>query len=116
MNAMNQQNMQKLLSLFGMARRAGKVAQGFDAAAGALTKGEAAEVFVAGDCAPRTQRNIARVAESAGVPVLQMECTRAELGHAIGCAPTGVIALTDRNFARKARTLVPEPKKEENNL
>lgn len=110
-------NVRRLLQLFGMARRAGKVAQGFDAAAGALIKGEAAEVFMAGDCAPRTQRNITRIAEEAGAKVLPVSCTRAELGHAIGCAPTGVLALTDCNFAKKARTLVPavpEPNKEEN--
>lgn len=114
---MIQQEMQRLLQLFGMARRAGKVAQGFDAAAGALIKGEAAEVFRAADCAPRTQRNIARIAEEAGVPVLDLPCTRAELGKAIGCPPTGILALTDRNFAKKARTLVPaapDSSKEEN--
>ncbi len=116
---MIQQETQRLLQLFGMARRAGKIAQGFDAAAGALIKGEAAEVFRAEDCAPRTQRNIARIAEEVGVPVLCIPCTRAELGKAIGCPPTGIVALTDHNFAKKARTLVParpESSKEENKL
>lgn len=100
--------LQQLLQLMGMARRAGKVAQGFDAAVAALTQKTAGEIYLAADCAPRTVRNVQRAAEQTGAVILRIGCTREQLGNAIGCPPTGVLALTDRGFAKKARTLVPE--------
>lgn len=109
--------LQRLMQLLGMARRAGKIAQGFDATAEALTRRTANEVFVAADCAARTQRNIQRIANEANATVFCLNCTREQLGRAIGCPPTGVLALLDRGFAQKARTLVPhnsESMKEEN--
>lgn len=94
-----------LLSLFGIARRAGRIAAGFDAATGALIARKAHAVFLTTDCAPRTDRNVRRIAEEAGADVISLPCTQAQLGKAIGCPPTGVLALTDPGFLKKARAL-----------
>lgn len=100
-------SIQPLLSLLGLARRANRIAPGFDAAVSALTEHLSDAVFITTDCAPRTERNIRRIAAENRAEVLSLSCTKAELGHAIGCSPTGVLVLTDRGFLRKARTLIP---------
>lgn len=100
--------MQRLLQLLGMARRAGKIAQGFDAATAAMQMQTAAMVCIAGDCAERTVRNVRRVARETDTAVMELSCTREQLGQSIGCAPTGVLVITDHGFAKKARALIPE--------
>ena len=90
---------------FRIARRAGRIAAGFDAATGALIGRKAHAVFLTTDCAPRTERNVRRIAEESGADVLLLPCTQAQLGYAIGCPPTGVLALTDPGFLKKARVL-----------
>ena len=102
---MNESTLAQLLSLLGIARRAGRIAAGFDAATGALIGRKAHAVFLTTDCAPRTDRNVRRIAEESGADVLLLSCTQSQLGHAIGCPPTGVLALTDPGFLKKARVL-----------
>ena len=95
----------RLLSLFGMARRCGKIAQGFDAAAAALRTGAAFAVFIAQDISPRTERNVRRIALECETRITPLTLTMRQIGEAIGCAPTAVLALTERGFANKAAEL-----------
>ena len=67
---MNESTLAQLLSLLGIARRAGRIAAGFDAATGALIGRKAHAVFLTTDCAPRTDRNVRRIAEESGADVL----------------------------------------------
>ena len=95
-----------LFGIFGIARKAGFVAQGMDAAMDALRSGAAQAVFLASDCAERTLRNARRIAAECGAQALDLPCTRAQLGHAIGCPPTGVAAIQNRGLAQKACALL----------
>lgn len=99
----------RLLQLFGLARRAGRVARGFDAADAAMHDGTAAAVFLAADVSERTARNVRRIADETGHSVFPIPAAMAELGHAIGSKPTGVLVLTDRGFAESAKKLLPPP-------
>lgn len=94
-----------LLSLFGIARRCGKIAQGFDATVAAVVHGKSNVFFLTPDAAERTQRNIRRIAEENDAQVLELAVTMQELGASIGCGPTGVVALMDAGFEKKARAL-----------
>lgn len=94
-----------LLSLFGMARRCGKIAQGFEASVTAVTRGTARAFFLAPDAAERTRRNVRRIAEENNVQVYELAANMQELGACIGCGATGVVALNDAGFEKKACAL-----------
>jgi ribosomal protein L7Ae-like RNA K-turn-binding protein len=99
----------RLLHLFGLARRAGRLARGFDAAEAAMRDGTAAAVFLAEDISERTERNIRRVCEETGCLALSVPAPMSAIGHAIGCKPTGILALTDRGFAESAKKILAPP-------
>ena len=61
--------MDNALQMLSLARRAGKLAYGFDAVAGAIQTGRAALVLISAQAAGRTERNIRRIAGENGVPV-----------------------------------------------
>ena len=88
----------KLLSLLGLARRAGKLALGADAAEEALCGGKAALAVLAADISPRTEEAARRAAARYGVPVCKLRWTMDRLGAAVG-KRAGVIAVKDAGFA-----------------
>lgn len=94
----------KLLSLLGLARRAGRVALGSDAAAEALKKGEARLLLLAGDLSPRSAGHAEDAARQAGVRCVRMAETMDEVGMALG-RRTGVVAVKDAGFAKKLAAL-----------
>ena len=84
--------MDKLLSLLGLARRAGKIEPGFDAAVSAARGHKAALLLAARDISEKTLKN------------LRYEGDRA-----------GVLAITDKGFAKAVKELaeaVTEEKEE----
>ncbi len=90
-----------LLSLLGMARRAGKLVPGFDAVLQSIRAGKSHAVFIASDISEKTAENICFAAEKAKVPARRFDCPMAELSAAIGIK-TGIVALEDRGFAKSA--------------
>ena len=98
----------RLPSLLGLARRCGKLAAGYDAAVESAADGDARLILVAGDAAPRTQRNIRQEAERYGVTVLPVRESKEEIGRAIGAASTGVVSVKDAGFAAKLRQLAAD--------
>lgn len=96
----------RLLALLGLARRCGKIAAGYDVTAEAAADGSSSLIFVSGDVAGRTERNIRRIAGEHGVTVVKIDDGMDDIGHAIGSAPTGVISINDAGFAKKAQLIV----------
>ena len=82
----------KLLSLLGLARRAGKVEPGFDAAVGAAQSGKAALLLAAGDISEKTVKNLRYEGDRAGIPTLRVSSGMEALGQACGMR-AGVLAL-----------------------
>lgn len=89
----------KVLSLLGLARRAGKVLWGFDVCAGAARNGQARLLVAAQDISEKTYKNLRYEAERAGVPCARVQAPMAELGKACGVR-AGVLAVTDDGFSK----------------
>lgn len=90
----------QFLSLLGLARRAGKLAMGNDAAIQALQKGRVTLVLLASDLSPRTEKGIRTCAEEAGVLVVKTTACMDEIGAALG-KRTGIAAVLDAGFAKR---------------
>lgn len=93
-----------LLQLLGIARRAGKLALGSEAACGAVRAKRAVLVLLASDLSPRTVRTVSAVAEQTGTKAITIRSTMDELSRALG-KRSGVIAVADRGFAEKLLAL-----------
>lgn len=96
-----------LLQLLGIARRAGKLALGGDAAGEALRGKRAGLVLLASDLSPRTARAVSAAAEQSGAKAVAIRPAMDELARAVG-KRSGVIAVTDRGFAEKLLALSTE--------
>ena len=87
------------LGLLGLAKRAGKLEVGDEAARAAISAGKTRLVIIASDVSDRTRETFEFIADSAGVACVKVEETRAELGNALGRRPTAVIAVCDIGLA-----------------
>ncbi len=88
----------KLLSLLGLARRAGRVVCGFDAVAQLVAKGKRPLVIVATDASPGQRDKILRMGPVRGFWTDRV--TREELAGAMGRKELIVVALDHREFLR----------------
>ena len=102
----------KLLSLLGIARRAGRLSLGNDPALEAVRNGQTC--VVANDLSKRTLKGVYFAAEEAHIDVLTMNETMDEIGAALG-KRTGVIAVNDAGFANKMRTMCSETDNQQKN-
>lgn len=99
----------RLAGLLGMARRAGRLASGFDAAAALISSGKAYAVLAASDISEKTAKELRYVMEKHGYVSgpLVMPLTKDECARAIGSGkPVGVIAVGDAGFAASAKKLI----------
>ena len=103
--------MDKLLSMLGLARRAGKIEPGFDAAVSAARGRKAAVLLCAQDMSEKTVKNLRYEGDRAGIPTLRVSAGMEELGRACGVR-AGVLALTDPGFARAVQKLAGAPSEE----
>lgn len=101
----------KLLSMLGLARRAGKLESGFDAAVIAAREGKAALLLAARDISEKTFKNLRFEAEKAGIPAVRIPADMEEISRACG-RKAGVQALTDRGFAKAVLSMVEDGKRE----
>ena len=77
----------KLLSLLGIARRAGRLSLGNDPALEAMRNGQTCVILVANDLSKRTLKGVCFAAEEAHIDVLTMNETMDEIGAALGNVP-----------------------------
>lgn len=84
---------EKIVSLLGLARRAGKAVLGFDRIS---QKPRMFKVLIASsDVSERTRKNI----ESLGIVTVWIQHTKRELGAKMGAAEVSVVGVTDIHFA-----------------
>lgn len=102
----------KLLSLLGLARRAGKLEPGFDAAVLAAREKKALLLLAAEDISEKTFKNLRYEGEKAGVPVQRVPVNIQTLGSACGVR-AGILAVTDEGFVKAILGLCKEEKAEE---
>lgn len=97
----------KMLHMLGLARRAGKLALGTEAAQDAVRKHKSGLVLLASDLSPRTVRNFVSAAQETGAKTVSVSATMDEIGAAVG-KRTGVIAVNDTGFANRLLALSAE--------
>lgn len=85
------------LSTLGLARRAGKLLLGVESVQ-SFPKPVALLIY-ASDASPRVKRALSGRSE----PSVSPELTKEQLGRAVGCKETAVIAVTDAGFAGTIR-------------
>ena len=104
---------ERLCGLLGLARRAGRLAAGFDAVKELITAKKAQLVLMAADLSPKTEKELRFAAEDA-VPLLSIGLTKDEIGHAGGWnKPVGVIATEDKGFAAAMRQAAAQRNEED---
>lgn len=95
---------EKFLHLLGIARRAGRLSLGNDAAVEALRKGRTRLILLASDLSPRTAGGVEFAANEEGVAAVRINATMDEISMALG-KRTGVVAVNDSGFAKKLLAL-----------
>ena len=88
----------KILSLFGLAARAGKIASGEFQTETAVKSGTAYLVVVAEDASENTRKLFSDKCSFYKIPVITLG-TKEELGHAIGKEYRASLAVLDEGFA-----------------
>ena len=96
---MNNQTDSKILSLFGLAARAGRIASGEFQTETAVKDQTAFLVVVAEDASDNTKKLFHDKCSFYKVPVITMG-TKEELGHAIGKEFRASLAILDEGFAK----------------
>ncbi len=95
-----------LLTLLGLALRAGRLAVGEDPVYAALSGGGAKVLFLARDAAGNTRDRLLR--RRGETPVVELEADKARLGLALGRGSCALCAVTDGGFARRLLELAGE--------
>ncbi len=93
----------KLLSLLGMCRKAGKLTVGYEKTKELFAKNKVYLVLVAADTAPRTEKEL-RFHANSNLPIVRLEETKEQLSQAIGVS-AGVVGITQEGFAKQAQLL-----------
>lgn len=109
---MNEQS--KLCGLLGMAKRAGRLVVGFDAAVAAVTNRESETLLLASDSSKKTEKECRFCADTHHALVCVLPLDKAALSAAIGAhKPVAVVAVTDAGFAGAIRSHCSDTKEED---
>ena len=100
--------MDRSLALLGMAKKAGLLAVGGEAASTAARRGEAVLIITASDASEGSVRRAKANAESNGVEYKAVPFTMFELGNTAGRGSPGTIAFLDRGLADGFTKIVAE--------
>lgn len=100
------QQMNKLLSMLGIARRAGRLSMGHDMAVKSIGAGKARLLLFAKDISQRAEKDMLFVIDKqrADIPVIRLSSTIDEIHFALGYK-AGIITVDDENFAEKIKSL-----------
>ena len=95
----------KLLSLLGLCRRAGKIVLGNDPVIDSINQRKAKLVIVASDSSKNTAKGVLSTAHRNNVSAQVVPYTKDDISLAIG-KYTAVLCILDDGFAKKAQTLI----------
>ncbi|MDR3551993.1 MAG: ribosomal L7Ae/L30e/S12e/Gadd45 family protein [Clostridia bacterium] len=94
-----------VLGLLGLARRAGRLSPGFDAALKAAEDGHALLVLAACDTSERTMRAIESGCARTDTELVSTGYTMEQLGNSIGRNDTAIVAVCDKSLAKRVKEL-----------
>lgn len=89
----------KILSLLGLAKKAGKLKAGYDVCTDAIRSGQAVSAFACMDISEKTFKNLLFEAEKAGIPALRLSASTDMLSYACKIH-AGTAVLTDSGFSK----------------
>ncbi len=92
--------MDKLLSLLGLARRAGRLTLGFDAVCGSVQKQESKLILTAEDVSEGTMRKLNNRLSGMEIDIREIPFGLDQINAAIG-KPVRIISINDSGFARR---------------
>lgn len=95
-------NQDKMLSMLGLAQKAGKVASGEFSTEKAIKSGKASIVIVADDSSDNTKKMFKNMCDYYKVPVYYYS-DKETLGHAIGKQFRASLAVIDEGFGKQIR-------------
>ncbi|MCD7796584.1 MAG: hypothetical protein LUG95_02925 [Clostridiales bacterium] len=100
-------NKEKIFSMLGLARRAGRLAYGHDAVKQSVIKKRACMLIFCSDVSPRLVRDFEYTVQkqNANIPLFKTSLTMEEIYFYAGCR-AGVIAVEDENFSNKIISLL----------
>ncbi len=90
----------KLLSLLGLAKKAGKLSLGHDAVMDALARRKAHLIVLAADASERVEREMKREIAfwQSSIPLIRISETMEQIGYALP-HKVGVVSVNDASFA-----------------
>ena len=91
--------MNRVLSLLGLAKKAGRIEAGEESVGTAARAHDARLILLAGDAAENSVKRARRFAEEGACLCAALPATREELGRAVGRASCAMLAVTDIGFA-----------------
>lgn len=89
----------ELLSLVGLAKKAGRLEIGEEPVGAAARSGQAKLIIVAADAAENTRRRASHFADAGHVKWISVPFTKAELGAVLGRTTCAMAAFSDAGFA-----------------
>lgn len=92
-------NNNKLLTLLGFCRKAGKLMIGTQHVTDAVKAGKKALVIIANDISAKTEKELRYFAEKGKAVVERVDYSTADISQAIGIK-AGVVATTDQEFCK----------------
>ena len=101
----------KLLSLLGLMRRAGKLSLGFEAATDSADAGTSCLILTTADISPKTLKELNYKINNK-TDVIALPCSQDDMQRAIGKA-VKIISINDKGFAQKVRLLMETDNGEE---
>lgn len=91
--------MNNMLSMLGLAKKAGRVEIGEEPVGAAARARDARLILLASDAAENTVRRAGHFAEAGACLLTQIPATKDELGSAVGRTSCAMLAVTDIGFA-----------------
>ncbi|MBQ2061086.1 MAG: ribosomal L7Ae/L30e/S12e/Gadd45 family protein [Oscillospiraceae bacterium] len=91
--------MEKILSMIGLAKKAGRAEIGEEPVGAAARAKKARLILLASDAAPSSQRRAASFAQAGSTVLLTIPADKERLGAALGRTSVAMAAITDIGFA-----------------
>lgn len=95
----------RILSLLGLCRRAGKLVIGADPTIDSINKGKSKIVILADDFSPKSAKAVLAAAHMSNVKIFNIKRSKDEISLALGKL-CGVLSVEDKGFAEKLSQLI----------
>jgi ribosomal protein L7Ae-like RNA K-turn-binding protein len=103
----------RIYSFIGLARKAGAVAMGEALAEQAVKRKKACLVLVTLDASDNTVKKIETALYGSDIPMIRFG-NKEDLGHILGKSAFSVIAITDKGFSERIKTLIEQNSNNDN--